>query len=167
MKTKIILILSLILFNNGIAQIQIPEDNITIAEYPTFYSQTVNKLNTIIPNKSSYYGKPLSLFLSVLSQNNLVIKSYDPGPYNNKLLKFSFLWNLDVRNYRMDKGYVEPYIYITFQQPFNYQQAVGIMNNGYHSYWNTQAENFYKNLIIEKIEFWYVSGLTNKSAAPK
>lgn len=31
----------------------------------------------------------------------------------------------------------------------------------------TRAENFFKDLIIDKIEFWYVRGLTDNSANPK
>lgn len=36
-----------------------------------------------------------------------------------------------------------------------------------NSCWNSLVENFYKNLIIKQIEFWYVRGLTNKAQAPK
>ncbi len=167
MKTKIIIILSALLFNSYTAQIQIPEDNITIEGYPTFYTQTVNKLNNIIPNKTYYYGKSLSTFLQVLKQNNIFAKEYDPGPYDNKLLKLSFLWNRDIDKLRMQYNYANPYVLIYFQHPFDYQQAVSIMKNGYHSYWNPQAENFFKDLIVEKIEFWYVNGLTDKNSPPK
>ncbi|MNL61876.1 hypothetical protein D3C87_1858490 [compost metagenome] len=62
----------------------------------------------------------------------------------------------------MDKDYVKPYIYIYFQQSFSYEQAMAILNNGYHTYWNISAENFYKDLIIEKIVFKYVNGLSNQ-----
>ena len=169
MKTKIIILLSALLFNSCIAQIQIPEDAITITEYPAFYAQTVQKMNNIIPNKTQYYGKPLSAFLSALRQNNLIVKEYNPAPFNdNKLLIFSFLWNRFIDKPRMDKDYVKPYIYIYVQQPFDFQQASTMMStNGYHSYWNPQAENFFKDQIIEKIVFKYVGGLTNKHAADK
>jgi len=140
----------------------------TLAEYPAFYNSTIQKLNVIIPNKTNYYGQPLSLFLNALNQNNVVIKSYDPGPFNNKLLSFRFIWNWDVSRQRMDNGYAEPIIYIFFQQSYNYHQISTMMStDGYHSYWNPQAENFFKNLIIEKIEFWYVNGLTDKTSPPK
>lgn len=166
MKTFLI-ILSLTVFNACTAQIQIPEDNITIAQYPNFYNQTVQKMNNIIPNKTYYYGKPLSVFLTALSQNNIIIKSYEPAPYNNKLMWFTFLWNRDVYHQVLDLDYVEPEIFIYFQQSFSYPQATVIFNNDYHSYWNLQAENFYKNLIIEKIEFRYVNGLTDKTSPPR
>ena len=165
LKSFLIILFSVLFFDSYNSQM--PDEPMTISQYPTFYDETVQKMNNIILNKTQYYGQPLSVFLRALHQKNIIIKSYDAGPYNNKFLKFAFVWNMDVEHSILDKDYVQPYIYITFQQPFNYQQAVGIMNNDYHSYWNTQAENFYKNLIIEKIEFWYVSGLTNKSAAPK
>lgn len=167
MKSRIIILCSLVFIISCKAQIQIPEDQITIMQYPTFYNNTIQRLYNIIPNKTNYYGQPLSVFLNALSQNNVLIKSYQPGPYNNKLLSFNFLWNMDVRNQRLDLNYVEPMIYIDFQQPFNYPEATVILNNGYHSYWNPDAENFYKNLIIEKIEFWHVNGLTDKTSPPK
>jgi len=74
---------------------------------------------------------------------------------------------MDVRIAATNNDYAQPYIAVYFQQPFNYQQATVIFNNYYHSYWNSDAENFYKNLIIEKIEFWYVRGLTDISMNPK
>ena len=167
MKTKIFIALNFLLFNFGIAQIQIPEDQITITQYPDFYNQTVQKLNNIIPNKTSYYGQPLSVFLQALNQNNLPVKEYDQGPYNNKMLKLSFVWNREIDSSRMSYNFVQPYVQIYFQQPFNYPQSTIIHNNGYFSYWNPEAENFYKNLPIEKIEFWYVNGLMDMDSPPK
>ncbi|MNK79688.1 hypothetical protein D3C87_993580 [compost metagenome] len=113
MKTKIIILISALLFNSCNAQIQIPEDQITIAEYPAFYTQTVNKLDNIIPNKAQYYGKPLSVFLSALEQNNLIVKEYEPIPFSaNKLLQIGFLWNRFIGTEIREKDYVMPYIYI-------------------------------------------------------
>lgn len=152
----------------SICNAQIPDEPMTISQYPAFYNETIQKMNNIIPNKTQYYGKPLSVFLAALNQNNIVIKSYDPGPYNNKLLSFTFVWNRDIRLMRYQLDYVEPEIRIFFQQPFNYQQASTMLStNGYYSYWNVQAENFFKDIIVEKIEFWYVSGLTDKNSPPK
>lgn len=165
MKTKLIILSGLFYFTSSMAQI--PDEPMTIAEYPAFYSQTINKLNNIIPNKTIYYGQPLSVFLQALNQNNVVIKSYEPAPFNNKRLTLSFVWSREIRIGRYENNYVEPYINIYFQQPFNYPQATVIFNNNYHSYWNPAAENFYKNLLIAKIEFWYVRGLTDKSMNPK
>ncbi|MCI3939324.1 hypothetical protein MQX03_19290 [Chryseobacterium aahli] len=165
MKTKLIIVLGFFYFTSCMAQI--PDEQMTIAEYPTFYTQTINKLNNIIPNKANYYGQPLSVFLQVLTQNNITVKKYDPATFNNKQLKLSFVWSREIRIGRYENNYVEPYINIYFQQPFSYPQATVIFNNNYHSYWNPAAENFYKNLIIEKIEFWYVRGLTDNSMNPK
>lgn len=161
---KTLLLINIFLLCN--CKAQIPDEPMTIAEYPTFYTQTVNKLNNIIPNKTNYYGQPLSVFLQALAQNNIIVKSYDPN-LSNKLLELSFVWSREIRLGRYENNYVEPYIYVSFQQPFNYPQASVIFNNNYHSYWNPAAENFYKDLIIDKIEFWYVRGLTDNSANPK
>ena len=165
MKTKFFIITLFVYFNSCFAQV--PNEQITIAEYPAFYTNTINKLDLIIPNKTLYYGLPFSNFLQILSQNNLTVKEYEAAAFSNKTLKIKFLWNSDVDLLRMKNGFVSPYILIYFQQPYNFQQATTIFNNSYHSYWNTTAEKFYKDLIIEKIEFWYVRGLTDKSNNPK
>ena len=165
MKTKLTILLGFFYFHSFTAQI--PDEPMTIAEYPAFYTETINKLNNIIPNKTNYYGQPLSVFLQALDQSNVIVKKYNPAPFNNKLLELSFFWNMDVRIAATNNDYAQPYIAVYFQQPFNYQQATVIFNNYYHSYWNSDAENFYKNLIIEKIEFWYVRGLTDISMNPK
>lgn len=161
MRTKLTLLIGIIYFNFFTGQI--PDEPMTFGEYPTFYTQTVNKLNTIVPTKSNYYGQPLSLFLGALAQKNIMIKKYEHGPFDTKSLKLSFFWNMDVRIAAMNNNYAEPYIKIYFQEPYSYPEATVIFNNNYHSYWNISAENFYKNFIIEKIEFWCVNGLTDIS----
>jgi|GEM_PF-1017090 len=169
MQLKVITIF-IILLNSCIVQAQviIPEDNINISTYPSFYQQTVQKINNIIPNKTNYYGQPLSVFLSSLTQNNIVIKNFQPGPFNNKFVRFGFLWNFQTEEDVLYSDYVQPEIRVFFQQSYNYEQISTMMStNGYHSYWNPQAENFFKNLIIDKIEFWYVNGLTDKTSPPK
>lgn len=144
---------------------QVPQP-ISIASYPNFYIQTINNLNNIIPNKTAYYGQSLSVFLQALSQNNLIIKAYDPGPFNNRYLKLMFINDAETSTNIWKSTYVEPHIDIYFQQPFNYPQATVIFNQ-YYWFWNSTAENFYKSLPIEKIEFWYVRGITNNSMDPK
>lgn len=167
MKT-ILTLFCIILFQSCFLRAQVPDEPVTLAEYPSFYNSTVQKLNIIIPQKSNYYGQPLSLFLNALNQNNLVIKSYDPGPFNNKMLSFGFIWNHDTKVSAWKNNYADIMIRVYFQQPYNYQQISTMMStDGYYSYWNPQAENFFKNLIIEKIEFWYVNGLTDKTSPPK
>lgn len=149
------------------AQQPFPDDKITLAEYPAFYNQTVQKLNAVIPLKTTYYGQPLAVFLTKLSQENIEVKSYDPGPYNNKLLTFEFLWNFETTSAVRHNSFVIPKVRIYFQQPYNYTQATVILNNDSHSHWNMQAEQFYKNLIVEKIEFWYVNGINDYDSPPK
>ncbi|MBL1219380.1 hypothetical protein JET18_00900 [Chryseobacterium sp. L7] len=139
---------------------------VSLTQYPNLYSETISKINNIIPTKSSYYGQPLSVFLQALAQQNLIIKAYDPGPYNNKFLKLMFINDSESSTKIWRNFYVEPHIEITFQQPFDFQQASTILNQ-YHWFWNSNSENFYKDLIIAKIEFWYVSGISDRDAPPK
>ena len=168
MKLRLIFLIGILSMFSCKAQIMIPADNVSISTYPSFYQQTVQNLNNIIPNKTIYYNQPLSLLLTSLSQNNIIIKDFQPGPFNNKFLRFKFLWNLQTEEKVLYSDYVQPEVRVFFQQPYNYQQISTMMDtNGYHSYWNPEAENFFKNLIIEKIEFWYVNGLTDKTSPPK
>ncbi|MET3038047.1 hypothetical protein ABXT08_18255 [Chryseobacterium sp. NRRL B-14859] len=164
MKTKLFILAGIIYFNFFTAQI--PDESMDIAEYPNFYNQTISKLNNIIPNKTIYYGQSLSVFLQDLTQNNLVIKAYDPAPYHDNLLKLMFVGDVEIRSEIRKKNFVNPYINIYFQHPYDFQQSKTILGQ-YHWFWNTASENFYKNLTIKKIEFWYVNGLTNKSSGPK
>lgn len=139
---------------------------ISLTNYPNFYNQTIGRLNIVIPNKTNYYGQPLSVFLQALSQNNLNIKAYDPAPFHDNLLELMFINDSESITNIWQNNYVEPQIKVTFQQPYDFQQSQTILNQ-YHWFWNTTSENFYKNLIVKKIEFYYVSGLTDKNSPPK
>lgn len=164
MKTKFLIILSITtLFTICRSQTAEP---VSLANYQNFYNQTISGLNNIIPNKANYYGQPLSLFLQALTQNNVAIKAYDAGPFNNKLLKLMFINDSESTSKIRGADFAIPYIDIYFQQPYDFQQATTIMNQ-YHWFWNTSSENFYKDLIIDKIEFYYVSGLNDKNSPPK
>lgn len=164
MKTKFLIILTITAFF-ALSKSQTTEP-ISLTDYPIFYTKVVSKLNNIIPNKTNYYGKPLSIFLQTLSQNNLVIKAYDPVPYHDNLLKLMFIGDAESISKIWRNNYVDPHIKITFQQPYDFQQSKTILGQ-YHWFWNTTSENFYKNLIIKKIEFYYVNGLTDKDSPPK
>ncbi|AZA75650.1 hypothetical protein [Chryseobacterium indoltheticum] len=163
MKTKILTILIITIFSLFKSQIGNP---INITDYPNFYNQTVNKLDNIIPNKTLYYNQSLSVFLQDLAQNNITIKAYDPGPFDNNFLKLMFVGDAEIRTEIRKYNYAQPYITITFQDRFNFKQAQAIINQHYW-FWNTSSENFYKDLKVKKIEFWYVRGLTDKSINPK
>ena len=164
MKSKILILLSTVLLSISCKAQMVETINIT--DYPAYYNQTINKLNIIIPNKTNFYGQPFSDFLLAFSQNTITIKAYYPHPYDNKKIRLMFLNDAENTANIWRNNYVTPHIEITFQQPYNFQQASSILNQ-YHWFWNSAAENFYKDLIIEKIEFWYVRGLTDKSNNPK
>ncbi|UFH33825.1 hypothetical protein LNP04_09035 [Chryseobacterium sp. C-71] len=164
MKTRIfIYFIATFFFTSYKAQTSQP---INMTDYPNFYNQTIDKLDNIIPYKTNYYGQPLSLFLQALSQNGLIINAYDPGPFSNKAIKLMFVNDAETKGEIWDNSYVEPHIQITFQQPFNFQHASMLVDQ-YHWFWSPTSENFYKNLIVGKIEFWYVRGLTDNSVNPK
>lgn len=160
MKTKI-LYLMLISFSLSCTA-QRKTQKIAMKDYPQFYNTTVGNLNKVIKHKTDFYGKPLSAFLDELKKHNIDVKSY-----NTTLLTYLELtFNDDYDTYLEagKKGYVHPYIIINFRSPyFNYQDAMKIFNKNL-AFWGDEEENFYKNIIVDNIEFWYVDGLQNRQA---
>jgi len=126
-------------------------------DYPAFYENLTGNLNKVIAHKQDFYGKPLSIFLSELENQNIQVNSYSPG-FNNTYMKLDFIDDWDTYTEANKNHYKMPYIYINLKTPFDYQKASALLNKN-HSYWGEEEKNFYKDLIIDNIEFWEVNGL--------
>ncbi|WP_028121248.1 hypothetical protein [Epilithonimonas tenax] len=158
MKTKILYFI-LISFSLSCTA-QRKTERIPMKDYPQFYNKTVNNLNKVIKSKTDFYGKPLSDFLNELKRNHIDVKSYDTTL--NTYLKLNFNDDYDTSVESGRKGYSQPYIIINIRSPyFNYQEAMKILDKN-HWYWGEEEENFYKNIIVDTIEFWDVDGLQNR-----
>ncbi|WP_139368963.1 hypothetical protein [Elizabethkingia meningoseptica] len=133
--------------------------------YDVFYNETVTKLNRVIPKKTTFYGKPLSVFLDELKRNNVepidgLYRSYE----NNELwqpngLELSFIdWDMRhaINNLEQKKSY--PSIEITFMETFNNAKASKVTLDNY-AQWNDNLINFYKNMIVKEIKFRNVFGV--------
>lgn len=134
-------------------------ERILMKDYPSFYDKTITNVNKLMPHKADFYNRPLSDFLSELKRRNLSIKSYDT--LHNTYLRLQFIDDYDTSVEAGRKKYSKPYILIFFKGSlFNYENAMKIKNKN-HWYWGKEEEDFYKDLMVEKIEFWDVEGLKN------
>ncbi|HAY3552134.1 hypothetical protein KRE47_08795 [Elizabethkingia meningoseptica] len=134
--------------------------------YDVFYNETVAKLNKIIPKKTNFYGKPLSVFLEELKKNNLIpvegyYKSYEDNELwqpNGLQLHFS---DWDIRHVLNELNKSYPSIEITFTDNFKNSNIRSITSsNG--TQWNDTLINSYKNLIVKKIRFRNVFGVNTR-----
>lgn len=163
MKTKILYFILIGLSLSCTAQRK--TQRIAMKDYPQFYNKTVGNLNKVIKHKTDFYGKPLSVFLDELKKHHIDVKSYDTT--HQTYLKLEFNDDYDTYLEAEKKGYVRPYININFRSPyFNYPDAMKIFNKNL-AYWGEEEENFYKNIIVDTIDFWYVDGLQNRQAKAK
>ena len=144
---------------------QIPKiEKIDMKDYPPFYNKLVANLNKTIAHKKDFYGKPLSEFINELNKNEINIKVY--LPLDNYNIKINFVNDYMTSVNIGKKAYVEPYINVYFRKPYNFKEATKILNRHF-AYWNPEAEEFYKDLIIDKIEFWYVNGVSDNRRISK
>lgn len=56
----------------------------TVNDYVNFYNELIPKLNTIIPNKSQFYGQNFSVFYNELQSKNINVASLS---YDYKLMR--------------------------------------------------------------------------------
>ncbi|WP_419868303.1 hypothetical protein [Chryseobacterium sp. CT-SW4] len=132
----------------------------TASDYIIHYNDVVPKLNSIIPNKTQYYGNPFSNFYNELQNKNIIVKGwiYDPKIVPSTkyyVLKMIFsdmkMFGLAHRN-----AFQYPLVVVTFEDEIP-SQVVNLMDQ-YHAVWNPTVAQFFSNLKIEKIEFIGVKG---------
>lgn len=164
MKTRFLFLLNLLFILSCNAQIR-KTQRIQMKDYPSFYENLTGNLNKVIAHKQDFYGKPLSLFLSELENQNIHVNSYTPG-FDNTSMKLEFVDDWDTYEEANKNNYKMPYIIINLKTPFDYQKAMVLLDKN-HSYWGEEEENFYKDLIIKDIQFMDVSGLKTQQLKAK
>ncbi|WP_292009576.1 hypothetical protein [Chryseobacterium sp.] len=155
--TKAIFLFSLFLITGNIkAQ--------TASDYINFYNDIVPKLNSIIPNKTQFYGKPFSNFYSELQNKNINVKGwiFDPKivPSTKYYVLKIFLCDVNMLGAASRNSFVYPLIIITFEEEIP-SQVVSLMEQN-HAVWNPTVAQFFSSLKIEKIEFSGVKGYNVK-----
>jgi hypothetical protein len=158
MKTifKILFILNfLVLTQNCKAQ--------TTNDYVTFYNNIIPKLNTIIPNKTQFYGQNFSVFYNELQNKNIDVVSLSCGYKTDPGIKYYvldlFFEDEDLWSVASNNNYQYPWISITFESEIPSQIKNMILQA--HGQWDYNFIQFFANMKIEKILFVGVRGYDN------
>lgn len=149
---KTILIINLFLIFNCKAQ--------TTTDYISFYNNVVPKLNSIVPNKTQFYGQNFSNFYNELQNKdiNVVMLGYDTKTdYDSKFYVLNlFFSNFTMWNIASSNSYRFPRIAITFENEIPNQ--IRDLVNQNQGQWNSTFVQFFANMKIAKIEFIGVKG---------
>jgi hypothetical protein len=158
---KTILIISLFFIFNCRAQ--------TADEYINFYNDVPPKLNSIIPNKTQFYGQPFSDFYNKLQTKNINIAliSYDAKNDIDKELYVLKLYfnNINMWNTASDNSFWFPSVDVTFQNGIS-PQIIDMVRQ-YRGQWNQNFLQFFSSMKIEKIEFISVNGYNSSDRTVK
>ncbi|AQX07910.1 hypothetical protein [Elizabethkingia ursingii] len=134
-------------------------------ENSNIYNENITKLKKVIPNKVSYYGKPLYIFLQDLQDKNINIKEgYNADEWDNNKLRLYFI-DWDSRNTLKD-GEIASSVLITFDKSFD-KNIVGSLIKENRAKWNNNMVSFFKDMIIKEIAFENVSGINTLGSKPK
>lgn len=153
---KIIFILNLFFIYNCKAQ--------TTNDYITFYNDVAPKLNSIIPNKTQFYGQPFSNFYSELQNKNITVVMFGCVPKSSSEVKYYRLYlyfcDASMLSIASDNSFRYPWIVVTFENEIPPQIKDMIVQ--YHGVWNPIFEQFFSTMKIEKMQFIGVKGYNVK-----
>jgi len=141
----------------------------TTNDYIAFYNDVVPKLNSIIPNKTQFYGQNFSSFYNELVNKNITIRDIsvdtktDPG-IKYYILRLYFSDN-DMEALASNNSFRYPWISITFQDEIPSQIKNIILQ--YHGEWNNTFAQFFSNLKIESIRFLGINGYNSTDYSEK
>lgn len=145
-------IIILILFSSCKAQ--------TTADYINFYNDVVPKLNSIVPNKTQFYGQDFSNFYNELQNKNLNITALGYGykiePSSKYYILDVYFENSDMTKIASLNDYQYPLISITFENEIPSQIKDMILQS--QGQWNSTFAQYFSNMKIEKILFVGVNG---------
>ncbi|WP_089745897.1 hypothetical protein [Chryseobacterium taihuense] len=158
---KLILTINLLLIYNCKAQ--------TSNDYVTFYNDVVPKLNTIVPNKTQFYGQNFSNFYSELQNKNvsIVMLNYDS---KNELSREYYVLRLffapiNMWSFAINNSYRFPIVDITFENEIPSQ--IEQIASQAEMKWNYNLVQFFSTMKIEKIEFIGMNGYNSQDRSLK
>jgi len=158
---KIILIINLFFIYSCKAQ--------TANDYITFYNDVVPKLNSIVPNKTQFYGQNFSNFYNELQNKNIeiIMINCDTKLEESKEYYIIDLYFCDETMLSLASGnsFRYPWVSITFQNEIPNQIADMVKQN--HSQWNNSFVQFLSDRKIEKIKFIGVRGYDSTDYSAK
>ncbi|MEI3791885.1 MULTISPECIES: hypothetical protein [unclassified Chryseobacterium] len=139
-------------------------------EYINFYSEIASKLNTIVPNKTQFYGQNFSNFSNELLTKNISIirigidSKTDTSPtYHVLSLNFS---DRNISLVASENEFQYPRIWITFENEIPTPQILNMLKQ-YNGEWNASFAQFFANMKIEKIVFSGINGYNNTDRSLK
>jgi len=145
-------------YNGG--KIPTMEVDIDLKAYKKFFDKTIKKFNKIEPYKTSFYGKPLSIFLDDLKKNNIIVTQGSWLSYQNSEVseadgvELQFMdWET---NFKLDKvsgdKLNKPRIKVIFDKPFK-TAKISFIQRKNEAKWNDELINFYKYFTVKEIMF--------------
>ncbi|GAA5097711.1 hypothetical protein GCM10023210_33020 [Chryseobacterium ginsengisoli] len=132
----------------------------TTSDYITFYNDVVPKLNSIVPNKTQFYGHNFSNFNTKLKNKNVEIVRWFQDTKISPSTKYYvlklFFFDRSLLSVASDNDFNFPRVIITFENEIPSQvQNLMVESRGD---WTYNVQQFFANLKIEKIEFTGVKG---------
>ncbi|SDQ32086.1 hypothetical protein SAMN05421664_1129 [Chryseobacterium soldanellicola] len=141
----------------------------TTSDYITFYNGVVPQLNSIVPNKTQFYGQNFSNFYNELLTKHIdiVMLNYDTktDPGAKYYILRLFFANTNMWSISTDNTYQFPSIAITFENEIPSQIKNMVEESG--SKWNSTLAQFFANMKIEKIKFIGVNGYNSPDRSLK
>ncbi|UOU99910.1 hypothetical protein MUU74_08135 [Chryseobacterium daecheongense] len=133
----------------------------TSTDYINHYNEVVPKLNSIIPNKTQFYGQNFSTFYTELQNKNILPEGwiYDTkiSPSKKYYVLKLFFYDMNMLRVARENSYRMPRMIVTFENEIPYPQVQALMEQ-YHAVWNPTVAQFFSTLKVEKIEFTGVKG---------
>lgn len=141
----------------------------TTNDYITFYNDVVPKLNTIVPNKTQFYGQNFSNFYNELQSKNInvLMFDYDTKKENEKQYFIVRLYfsNTDIWSLASQNSFRYPWISITFENEIPKQiENIAKQND---MKWTPIIEQYFSNMKIEQIKFISINGYNSSDRSVK
>lgn len=141
----------------------------TTTDYINFYYDVVPKLNSIVPNKTQFYGQNFSNFYNELTAKGINVIElgchYKIEPSSKYYVLHLYLADSEMWAAASKYDYQYPWISITFVNEIPSQIKSMILQN--HGQWNNAFLQFFLNMKIEKIDFIGMNGYNSSTWVDK
>lgn len=132
-------------------------------EYAKFYNSLNPKLQNIAGVKNEFYNKEFSKFYDILKDNTITINmfAYDSKMASSKdnYILIVYFTDNKTRSYANDQHYQFPMIFVTFKNKI--PDEIERLTRQYHGEWNNEMLQFFSTMIIEKIDFYGINGISS------
>jgi hypothetical protein len=141
----------------------------TTNDYIDFYNDVVPKLNSIIPNKTQFYGQNFSNFYNELQNKNIdiILVNYDTktDPGTKYYILRLYFAPLNMWSISTDNAYQFPSVSIIFENEI--PNEIKDMVAQSRGQWTYNMIQFFANMKIEKIKFYGINGYNSSDRSVK